>query len=193
MNYNEIFLAAECDADEECMSIKSCGEEFKHFKNRDFEKINQLKVCGVGLNTVKSCFVAQDWLKFDIFPLKDKFCCKVINASEEPVPAVDLDIAGPIELTKIEVVEQKPCESTNCLSSHPNFGLINQRNCGSATSYRISGGIKASFAQFPWMALLQYRPSFEDDQLSFKCGGSLITKKHVLTAAHCTKVQGYKL
>ncbi|XP_026479346.1 phenoloxidase-activating factor 1-like [Ctenocephalides felis] len=43
----------------------------------------------------------------------------------------------------------------------------------------IGGGIVTSFDEFPWMALLQY------SKKGALCGGVLIGKKHVLTAAHC--------
>ena len=43
---------------------------------------------------------------------------------------------------------------------------------------RIVGGEEATPHQYPWMAAL-----FIDDK--WFCGGSLITDRHILTAAHC--------
>lgn len=48
----------------------------------------------------------------------------------------------------------------------------------------IVGGIDASIGEFPHMAAIGYR-NFDGD-LSFKCGGSLISDYFVLTAAHCS-------
>lgn len=48
---------------------------------------------------------------------------------------------------------------------------------------RIVGGTPARRGQYPWMALLGYLQ--RGNQISFNCGGSLITSRHVLTAAHC--------
>ncbi|XP_062552704.1 serine protease snake-like [Armigeres subalbatus] len=49
----------------------------------------------------------------------------------------------------------------------------------------IVGGERARLGEFPHQALLGY-PS-ETNQIEFKCGGSLISKRFVLTAAHCSK------
>uniref|UniRef100_A0A182JXD4 Peptidase S1 domain-containing protein n=1 Tax=Anopheles christyi TaxID=43041 RepID=A0A182JXD4_9DIPT len=43
---------------------------------------------------------------------------------------------------------------------------------------RIVGGQETQVNQYPWMAMLQYSGTFY-------CGGSLISDRHVLTAAHC--------
>uniref|UniRef100_A0AAG5CQ92 CLIP domain-containing serine protease n=1 Tax=Anopheles atroparvus TaxID=41427 RepID=A0AAG5CQ92_ANOAO len=48
---------------------------------------------------------------------------------------------------------------------------------------RIVGGNDTAIDEFPWYALLQYQT--KKGTLEFKCGGSLINARYVLTAAHC--------
>lgn len=50
--------------------------------------------------------------------------------------------------------------------------------CGLARRSRIVGGEEAKQAEFPWLAALSRRGKFY-------CGGALVSRKHVLTAAHC--------
>lgn len=50
--------------------------------------------------------------------------------------------------------------------------------CGIGRKTRIVGGTTANIAEFPWMVGMTKRGQFH-------CGGSLITRRHVLTAAHC--------
>lgn len=56
--------------------------------------------------------------------------------------------------------------------------------CGytSVANKKIVGGVVSKKGAWPWIALLGY-----DDASSnpFKCGGTLITARHVITAAHC--------
>ncbi|KAF2897998.1 hypothetical protein ILUMI_08177, partial [Ignelater luminosus] len=60
--------------------------------------------------------------------------------------------------------------------------LPNVTVCGLFNSQRIEGGEATDVAEYPWMALLQYdTPSGK----KFTCGGSLISNRYVLTAAHC--------
>ncbi|XP_076657393.1 serine protease ea-like [Halictus rubicundus] len=56
--------------------------------------------------------------------------------------------------------------------------------CGKDLSSRIVGGERTDIDEFPWMALLEYAtPS----SIRTLCGGVLITRRYVLTAAHCIK------
>ncbi|EDV95836.1 venom serine protease Bi-VSP isoform X1 [Drosophila grimshawi] len=62
-----------------------------------------------------------------------------------------------------------------------------EEGCGStpkATFKKVVGGEPAKQGAWPWIALLGY-----DDGSSspFKCGGTLITARHIITAAHCIR------
>lgn len=66
------------------------------------------------------------------------------------------------------------------------LSILNDLECGTADKDRVAGGEKAGLRELPWMALLRY-----DDE--FHCGGSLITNRYVLTAAHCINLGIYKV
>ncbi|CAK1550567.1 unnamed protein product [Leptosia nina] len=75
------------------------------------------------------------------------------------------------------------------VSNHPNLRLLPE-NCGSIENDRIFGGNRTSLFEMPWMVLLSYQ-SGRGTKLS--CGGTLITERYVLTAAHCVSNLGSKL
>lgn len=63
--------------------------------------------------------------------------------------------------------------------------LLPETGCGysNISHGRIIGGEPAEFGAWPWIALLGYTKSM--GMIDFRCGGSLISNRHVLTAAHC--------
>ncbi|XP_045537795.1 melanization protease 1 [Papilio machaon] len=69
------------------------------------------------------------------------------------------------------------------IENHRNIRLL-PTECGDVDGNRIVGGTSAGLYEFPWLALISY--ILEDGRtLQFKCGGSVITARYVLTAAHC--------
>ena len=68
------------------------------------------------------------------------------------------------------------------VTRHPNIRLLDHALCGPITQQKIFGGNKTGILDFPWMALIAYQTTNGPE---FRCGGSLISKRYVLTAAHC--------
>ncbi|XP_013139211.1 PREDICTED: serine protease easter-like [Papilio polytes] len=67
------------------------------------------------------------------------------------------------------------------IENHRNIRLL-PTECGDVDGNKIIGGTTAGLFEFPWMALISYN---YNGILMFKCGGTVITARYVLTAAHC--------
>lgn len=83
---------------------------------------------------------------------------------------------------RIEKVTPPPVEKKGtCGQRHPQ-----------GVGFRITGDVngEAQFGEFPWMVAIIKEENIGEEKLNvYQCGGSLIHKQAVLTAAHC--VQGY--
>ena len=79
--------------------------------------------------------------------------------------------------------ESRQCGAGDCpVSLPPQCGV---RVPGSS-QFRVVGGVPARLHAHPWIAALGYS---EAGQLEYKCGGTLLTSRHVLTAAHCVTAE----
>nr|ACF70480.1 serine proteinase [Rhodnius prolixus] len=60
--------------------------------------------------------------------------------------------------------------------------------CGksSVQKIRIVGGQPSDLGAWPWLAVLGYR-SNRNPTTQWLCGGALVTSRHIVTAAHCTR------
>lgn len=116
-------------------------------------------------------------------------CCKTSSTTELPTITesttefdiftdyLDVSPASRAEATTNDYLDI----FTNAEAYHRNINLINLKTCGNAIVDRIVGGIAAKVSEFPWLALLQYRSSNDEEFVSFKCGGSLIAERYILT------------
>ncbi|XP_046464121.1 venom protease-like [Daphnia pulex] len=95
-----------------------------------------------------------------------------------------------VAMPRIAVVEDE--NSADSLHTWPGDSTENiiwprlPRNCGKVPidvmRARIAGGVVAPKGAWPWLARLGY---WDGTGITYNCAGVLITKHHVLTAAHC--------
>lgn len=101
-----------------------------------------------------------------------------------------------VEVVTTETPEPIPTVQTT-------LRLVNTELCGKSVGSRIMGGEDAGVGRFSWMARLAYRNKSEwgkiyfrcwpneeffssaSGRISYRCAGSLIADKYVLTAGHC--------
>ncbi|XP_072390343.1 phenoloxidase-activating factor 3-like [Diabrotica undecimpunctata] len=70
------------------------------------------------------------------------------------------------------------------ITKHKNYKLLPE-DCGylDIAHIRVINGEDAELSEYPWMSLLSFRGS--DNKAEFKCAGSIINNRYILTAAHC--------
>lgn len=83
--------------------------------------------------------------------------------------------------------EQQVCCGSDAYPLRTNL-LPDRAACGEQKGdIRIIGGEQTQIFEFPWMALFMYKFHNGSDA-GFRCGGSIINNRYILTAAHCVSV-----
>ncbi|XP_077300204.1 CLIP domain-containing serine protease HP8-like isoform X2 [Arctopsyche grandis] len=122
-----------------------------------------------------------------------KVCCppqRTTTPTPQPVSPLTSRIMNPVTQAPRPNNQQEYREPPPDVTRHPNLSML-PTNCGPLEDDRILGGNKTGVFDFPWMALLAYNTA---RGMSFRCGGTIINERYILTAAHCiTNLRGLTL
>ncbi|XP_026670597.1 venom serine protease Bi-VSP-like [Ceratina calcarata] len=98
-----------------------------------------------------------------------------------------------IDITRKFICHVEGKDQTVCCPGKPGmtmrqnlYGPLLPPQCGfsNVSHLKIIGGVPAKLNAWPWMAALGFRKT-PTSEIKWMCGGSLISARHVLTAAHC--------
>jgi len=89
---------------------------------------------------------------------------------------------------KIRTKKRRRKKNKKKKKRHPRDELVFDTSCecGVTKNQRIVNGVEAEPGRWPWMVTLE-------DGGSYYCGGSIISSRYVLTAAHCISFKGQKV
>ena len=90
---------------------------------------------------------------------------------------IQVTTSQPINIFKQTLMPRTSCSA----NEHANLKLINSKRCGVSYSNRIIGGEEAEKHELPWLGLLKFRSTDNEEVESFMCSGTLISPRYVLT------------
>ncbi|XP_069957157.1 CLIP domain-containing serine protease B9 [Cherax quadricarinatus] len=162
------------------------------------EKADSLRKCTTPAGEQGYCMDLSDCpdLILDLTNLRKSVCFKSLFVPGVCCPASGLDIkpektstpTPPVSLTTrppppVEGSTKRPPVQPLTESPGPDSTTF---QCGipRVPTFRVVGGEESRRGQWPWMAAIWLHGPKKTE---FWCGGSLVSRQYVLTAAHCTK------
>lgn len=166
-----------------CISVYSCQTLLNVVRSRDPEQIRFLREsqCGYNSNPLVCCG------RYDHFQ-RETSSWGNNRGSDEDEDKIeygngDDDDDRRTNNNNRDRIQTNGNNNRNDNNRRGGNDLPNKTVCGRQTADKIIGGQATAPDEFPWMALLQYRKRNGDTP--FSCGGSLVSSRYVLTAAHC--------
>merc|ERR1711936_827502 len=177
-----------CSTISTCVSLSSCPELLNllvQVKMGDKDALGKLLASQCGFNKQ---------LPMVCCPLDSKRPrAPLPPSSESTEPHQPLKPTKPQQPSKAPKRPQRPQLPQPVEPRAPDFSQLNHPKCGTRTAlnFRVTLGRSAGQGQFPWVAALIYTRG----QLALPlCGATLISRSHLLTAAHCTaNLGGFRL
>ncbi|XP_044757284.1 phenoloxidase-activating factor 1-like [Coccinella septempunctata] len=166
-----------------CISVYSCQILLNVVRSKDPEQIRFLREsqCGYSSNPLVCCG------RYDNFQKQTTNTWGEDRGSDEDVDKINYGNGDDDYRVNNNNNNNRNRDQYNTNQKNNNGRnrdlLPNRTVCGRQSPDKILGGQSTSPDEFPWMALLQYRKKNGDSP--FSCGGSLISSRYVLTAAHC--------
>ncbi|XP_050548407.1 venom serine protease Bi-VSP-like, partial [Daktulosphaira vitifoliae] len=120
--------------------------------------------------------------------ISPKVCCAVSNLNKRSFYLTSEEDYEDDSSTR-ETSSSRITSTTESLPSTLSSKLPLQSVCGktNAVRDRIIGGESPKLADWPWIAALGYRNTYEpNNPIQWKCGGTLIADSYVLTTGYCT-------
>uniref|UniRef100_A0A1B0CAP2 CLIP domain-containing serine protease n=2 Tax=Lutzomyia longipalpis TaxID=7200 RepID=A0A1B0CAP2_LUTLO len=149
-----------------CVSFQSCPTLAELLQQ--YYQTSDVRIA----NYIQRSFCGQDSYSFFV-------CCPVSGGDSSNVLIFYDQVSTPYPLYPFQGLRQG------------STGDALQCGVSNSTFTRVVGGEDASIGAWPWIALLGYRSPGRG--LTFACAGSLISQRHVLTAAHCIQESLYSI
>ncbi|CAG4986745.1 unnamed protein product [Colias eurytheme] len=153
-----------------CIPLTACPFAVAVYNIGDNGMLREM-FCGFEKRTPKMCCPTSDRIVFEEDETIAPHVTPKIEITTRSAPEAEYKIDAKKEIIK---VTQTPVYPDRTVCGKHEFDFED----------RIVGGDFTKIGEFPWIVRIKIKKE-SDDKEQYACAGSLITDRHVLTAAHC--------